>query len=171
MTRLSTPMMRQIESIPALYESINAAFEERARLLLSHEEILSLKRITLTGCGDSYCAAEIGRSFFEQLTDLDCYCKSSIDVARIIDKKQLLSKNGKTMLIGVSVSGAVTRVAEALARVKNIGAISVGLTGNPASLVGQNADNVLNAAIPPFELLRVYAHIAQAYLANALFHV
>lgn len=156
-------MMRQIRSVPALYAEINDMFEQQARSLLTRQEILTLRDVTLTGCGDSYCAAQLGAALLEQFTDLHCACKTSIDLART-DWLERTEDPKQSAWVGISVSGAVTRVAEVMKRARLHHGLSIAVTGNPESLVGTNADRVLHATIPPFE----FAPGVRSYCASVL---
>ena len=49
-------MVLQVESLPELIRSEFRELDRRVRLLLDHNEWLSVKKVVLTGCGDSYMA-------------------------------------------------------------------------------------------------------------------
>lgn len=157
-------MMRQIQSVPDLYQEINAPFRARACRLLEEKNIRDLSKLIFTGCGDSYCAAQIGAGLFERFTNLDCVCKPSIDLAWIDDIRTLSREDRAAALFGISVSGGVTRVAEALQRASRQHVTTVAVTGNPESLVGRSATHIIDAAIPPF----IFAPGVRSYCASVL---
>jgi len=158
------PMMRQVESIPALYREMNGEFEARAQRLLEDRTLLSLNNLIFTGCGDSYCAAQVGAGLFERFTDMRCVCKTSIDLAWIEDIRRWTSGERAAALVGISVSGEVTRIAEALLRVTQHNGTAIAVTGNQNSCVGRGGTHLLNIAIPPFP----FAPGVRSYCASVL---
>lgn len=164
MEREASPMMGQVGSVPALYQEVNGDFAARARRLLEDGELLSLRRLVFTGCGDSCCAAQIGALLLARFTGLPCTCRPSIDLAWWDDPSLFAREDGGAGLIGISVSGEVTRVAEALERMKRRQGAAIALTGNPDSAAGRSATHILHAAIPPFE----FAPGVRSYCASVL---
>ena len=60
-------MIAQVESLPELIRSEFDELDARVRRLLNHNEYLSVKRIVLTGCGDSHMASVASELAFEQV--------------------------------------------------------------------------------------------------------
>ena len=50
------PMIAQVNSLPEMIRSEFKALDRQVRLLMNHDECLSVKRIVITGCGDSHMA-------------------------------------------------------------------------------------------------------------------
>jgi secondary thiamine-phosphate synthase enzyme len=81
--------------------------------------------------------------------------KPPVTIAEMADaisgKKFLGYAPNNPLLIGVSNSGKVARLGEAIERVNQCGAFSLGLTGDPASLVGSKSQRIVHMEIPKFE--------------------
>lgn len=144
-------MARQIWSLPDLMAGQYQDLEPKVRQLLGTPEIYSLRRLTLTGCGDSFAACLAARSAFEQLTEIPVEVVPTVELSRHSALPGPGSVPNLPFLIAVSHSGQVARVFEAVKRVNAHGGLTVGITGNSASLLGQEADKILELDIPGFE--------------------
>ena len=144
-------MIEQVKSIPALLRETFQTLDDTARQTLHPELILSLKRIYITGCGDSHHAGLTTQLAFETLTGLPTTAATSLDFARY--KAGFLPQSGpKTILVvGISVSGGVARTFEAINMAKEAGATTISLTATPESRVGQAGEILFQAPDPPFE--------------------
>ncbi len=60
-------MQKQIESLPALIREQVPVLDMRVRAAFTHAELLAVKEIVLTGCGDSYFAGLGARHFFQRV--------------------------------------------------------------------------------------------------------
>lgn len=138
------------------------------------EEVLKkVRRILITGCGDSYVAAMAAvpafRKFGGRFGNTFTFDKA-IDVCRF----QSFAKIGgeSTMVIGVSCSGGPARVQEALRRANHYGCISLALTNNPQSPAAQEAKYSLIVNTPAFPnaspgLRNYYASLTGLYMLAA----
>ena len=145
------PMRRQVMSLPDLIETQYEDLEPKTRTVLSFQEIFNVQRIVLTGCGDSFAACMAEKYAFEALAGIPAEAVPALELARYYDEKQLGVDCRNPLVIAVSNSGNVSRVAEAAARARKHGAYVLGVTGHPESALGQNSDKVLHLAIPSFE--------------------
>lgn len=145
-------MVAQVDSIPQLIQKTFQTLDKTAKEQLSPELILSLKRIYITGCGDSHHAGLTTQYAFEKLTGLPTHAATALEFARY--RTGFLSSWAlKTnLVIGISVSGSVARTFEALQLAKNAGGTTLSLTATPDSRVGQAGDILFKAPLPPFEL-------------------
>ena len=75
-------MIAQVESLPELIRSEFDELDARVRRLLNHNEYLSVKRIVLTGCGDSHMASVASELAFEQLTGVPTDALTAMQAAR-----------------------------------------------------------------------------------------
>lgn len=151
MSNLDNAMRRQVYSLPELIRNQYADLEPKTRSILSFEEIFSIQRIVLTGCGDSHCAAMAVKHTFEELTCLDVEVVPALDLSRFYPDKKLGFAPKNPLVIAVSNSGGVARVGEAIQRAVKAGAFALGVTGNRESLLGQSVTRVLDLNVPSFE--------------------
>ena len=107
-----TPMMRQIESVPALMTELLPALRQKAAALAADAQLRDARKLVLVGCGDSYCAALAARPAFAELTGLDAEWPYAIDIARSYSRRALTRHPG-TVYVFISNSGAVSRMVEA----------------------------------------------------------
>lgn len=145
-------MIAQVESIPQMLRETFKSLDEAAKEHLSPETILSLKRIYITGCGDSHHAGLTTQYAFEKLTGLPSQAVTALEFARY--RAGFLSSWAlKTnLVIGISVSGSVARTFEALHLAKNAGVMTLSLTATPESRVGQAGEILFKVPLPHFEL-------------------
>ncbi len=104
--------------------------------------------IILTGCGDSYCAALAMQPAFEQLTGCRTVATRCINVSRHMTPDRFRSPEGPALVVGISCSGNVSRVTEAMMRAKELGADTLAVTFNPESPVGSAAGLSVSPQFP-----------------------
>lgn len=145
------PMVRQVWSLPDLIAAQYADLEPKTRHLLSTPEIFSLRKLYLTGCGDSFAACLAAREAFEKLARLPVDIVPAIELSR----HRALLPSGHAphdpALIAISNSGQVARVYEAAKRINHLGGFTIGVTGRRSSMLGQETSRILELDIPPFE--------------------
>lgn len=151
MSEFENSMVRQVKSIPELLANQYGDLEPKTRKVLTTPEISSIQRIVLTGCGDSHAAAMATKYVFETLTGIPTEVVPIIELSRFYSAKQLGFAPNNPLVIAVSNSGNVARIAEGVQRVVKLGGFVLGVTGNTASALGQSASRVLKLNIPPFE--------------------
>ena len=165
-----SPMHQQIDTLPDLVRAIVKPFDAAARRAFDFETCTAVKRIYLVGCGDSHHAPVGAELAFHQLTGLPTQALSSLPFSRYT--AGFLPETGpKTnLVIGVSVSGAVSRTIEALDMARQAGAVTVALTGNPGGPLGQVADHIFETAVPPLpdELAGMVVPGVRSYLASQI---
>ena len=149
--RLDSAMCRQARSLPELLRQQYEDLEPKTRLALTTPEIFSVQRIVLTGCGDSLAAGMAAKYAFETWTGIPTEVVSAIELSRFYPQAQLGFAPHNPLVIAVSNSGGVSRVGEAVQRCAKHGALTLGVTGNPGSLLGQSAHKLVQLDIPPFE--------------------
>ena len=144
-------MVEQIHSLPELMDQIYEPLDETIRRKIDHELCLSAKRFYIIGCGDSHHAALNTEFAFESLTKLPDDSMNSMTFARYTSG--LIPQTGpKTnIVIGISVSGAVSRTAEALRMGKQAGATTLALTATPDSPVAKAAEIMVDVPVPHFD--------------------
>jgi len=145
-------MLNEIESLPNLLEQIFNPLDEACRRTLNAELCLSLQRIYVTGCGDSHHAALATEFAFETLTLLPVETMTAMQFARYTSGFIPPINPQSSLVIGISVSGGVSRTAEALRMATQAGALTVALTANSQGELARNARMILDVPVFPFPL-------------------
>jgi glucosamine--fructose-6-phosphate aminotransferase (isomerizing) len=143
-------MIAQVQSLPELIRTEFDGLDARARLLMNHEECLSVKRVVITGCGDSHMAGIAAELAFEQIAGIPAEPMRANKGGRYAAPYKHSHYPHNPLVLGISVSGTVTRTREAVGLFKKYGAPTVAITGNPESPLAKLADRMLNCAIPDF---------------------
>ncbi len=148
-------MIRQVrlckESVVGVSESVSV---ESLKASVSNEAILRTSKVILTGCGDSYCAAIAAAPVFEAangVAGIDAVAMRNIEFTRYYDTYRGWWReegNAIPLVCGVSISGAVRRVAEAMERTNKYNGESVAFTDNPDSIVGKSAKHIVPLGVP-----------------------
>jgi glucosamine--fructose-6-phosphate aminotransferase (isomerizing) len=143
-------MSAQIHSLPQLLREVFPVIDERVRGALDHELCLSLKRILITGCGDSHHASLASELAFEALAGVPTEPLTAMQLARY--GAGFLAHTGPltNLAVGISVSGTVSRTAEALSMCQQAGATTLALTATPGSPVANAAEMALVVPLPEF---------------------
>ena len=144
-------MVGQVEGLAGDLRALTGPFGQQIRTLLTPLEWRSVKKVYLTGDGDSYhasCAAEMA---FEAIADVSC---EPISAQRFVDYgaawlRQVAPR--QTLVIATSASGGTQRVVQAIESAKEHGALTVALTGIPKSAVTQVADRSIVVELPQKE--------------------
>jgi len=126
---------------------------DRCRLAeaLPAEVASGIKRVIVTGCGDSYSAAGAMLLGLKKLSGIKkcnspdimdfCHYYSPIKVAKGFAMSEVL-------VISISASGGSERVAEALTKANDLGCESLLITCNPDSLCSRAAKHIFNVDTP-----------------------
>ncbi len=143
-------MIEQIHSLPELLNQIFQPLDDTIRRKLDHELCLSLKRLYVVGCGDSHHASLSTEFAFESLTRLPDDPMNSMLFGRYAAGFIPQTGPKTNLVIGISVSGAVSHTAEALRMGKQAGATTAALTATPDSPVGKAAKFIIDVPVPEF---------------------
>lgn len=144
-------MVSQVEGLAGDLRDLVAPFDQQIRTLLTPLEWLSIKKVYLTGDGDSYHAASAAEMAFETLADITT---KAISAQRFLDYGAAWMRQGsphQTLVIGTSASGRTKRVVQSLERAKENGALTIALTGTAGSDVTQVADRSIIVELPTKE--------------------
>lgn len=144
-------MVAQIHSIPELIRSVVRSYDETIRNTLDHNLCLSVKRIYLTGCGDSHHASIGSEMAFEHIAGIPTEALPSLQFARYTVDTIPHTEPGTNIVIGTSVSGEVSRTLEALLLARQAGATTIAMTATPGSRIGKAVDIMVNTTQPPFQ--------------------
>ncbi len=143
-------MLSQIHSLPTLIRESFQPSDDAARQTLDHALCLSAKRLFVTGCGDSHHASLSSELAFETLAGLPAEPMTALQFARYAAGFLPGGGPGMNLVIGISVSGEVSRTLEALTLARRAGAATVALTATPGSRVANAAEHVYLAQTTPF---------------------
>ena len=142
-------MIAQVQSLPELIRSEFDALDRRVRLMMNHDEWLSVKRVVITGCGDSHMAGVAAELAFEQIACMPTEPMRAMK-ARYAAPYKLSHFPRNPLVFGISVSGTVSRTREAIGLFRRQGLPTVAITGNPQSPLAQAAEKVLDCSVPDF---------------------
>ena len=141
-------MFGQVAGLADDLRRLTRPFEQQVRAVLTPSEWKAVKKVYLTGDGDSYhasCAAEMA---FEAIADVAC---EPLSAQRFLDYGAAWMRPAapsQTLVIATSASGGTERVVQAIERAKEYGALTVALTGTPNSAVTQVADRSVVVELP-----------------------
>ncbi len=141
-------MFGQVAGLADDLRRLTRPFEQQVRAVLTPSEWKAVKKVYLTGDGDSYhasCAAEMA---FEAIADVAC---EPLSAQRFLDYGAAWMRPAapsQTLVIATSASGGTERVVQAIERAKEYGALTVALTGTPNSAVTQVADRGVVVELP-----------------------
>lgn len=156
----SNVMLAQVFSLPYMIQSVLPVFERNVDEAFDLDLCRSTRRVFLTGCGDSHHAALAAELAIESLAGLPTEPMTAMQMARYAAEFTPPS----SLVIGISVSGEVSRTLEAILRARKAGATTIGLTGAPDSRIAQAADRSLLMPTPPFD----FAPGVRTYIATLL---
>lgn len=145
---LDNSLRRQSYSLPCLLEEQFDDLKKQADLLFTDEELKGIDQIILTGCGDSYAAGLTLRYELEKLTGITTELVTAIDFSRYYIKKRL---SEKTLVIIISISGNGARILEVVKKAGKSGAVTLAITRNRDSDIGNTAEKVFELHISRFE--------------------
>jgi glutamine---fructose-6-phosphate transaminase (isomerizing) len=144
-------MIGQVEGLAGDLRELARPFDRQIRTVLTPSEWKAIHKVYLSGDGDSYhasCAAEMA---FEAIADVAC---APLSAQRFLDYGAAWMRQAgpqQTLVIATSASGGTKRVVQAIERAKEHGALTIALTGTPASAVTQVADRTIVVELPQKE--------------------
>lgn len=139
------PIRRQVFSLPELLEEqLKSAFGPGLKELISMAEFFDVRKIILTGAGDSYAAALAMAPVIEKYCD--CF---GVQVMRAIEFTRFLSKGdigigepNSPLVIAISAGGGTARMVEVLKKANQLGAFSVLMTNKADSAAAREAKRI-----------------------------
>jgi len=144
-----SPLHQQVDTLPDLVREMIDDLVRRIRATFPKPLCGHLQRVFITGCGDSHHAALNAELAFEQLAGLPCEPQTAMQFGRYAADFLPETDKAGNLVLGISVSGQVSRTIEALALGRKAGATAVALTGDRKSPLAGAADRVLETAVPP----------------------
>ncbi len=147
---MTNSMLDQVHSLPGMIREMHQKLDDAVRTGLDHRLCLSVKRIYVTGCGDSHHAALGAELAFEALAGVPTEALTALQFSRYAALYMPESGPQTNLVIGISVSGEVSRTLEALLQGKIAGATTVALTATPGSRIAGAGDHVIWTTTPEF---------------------
>ena len=175
--------LRQIRTAPETVAAMGETMtEEVLRSAIPDEAIKRTNRVILTGCGDSYCAAIAAKPTFENVESSTSTgmvpgtrteAERCIEFTRYYDTYRRFWLSGENRVVplvcGVSISGAVKRVTEAMLRGNKYGAETVAFTDNFASEFAKAAKHVVALNVPPNKMCpNVTSYVCSSFALSHL---
>lgn len=118
---------------------------------LPSENAKKIRRVIITGCGDSYSAAGAMLLGFRKLSGLkDCNSPDIMDFCSFYTAQKICKGYAaeEVLFVGISFSGGSARVIEALEKAKAMGIHSLLITRTPGSKGAQAAEFTMDVATP-----------------------
>lgn len=145
-----TCQVRELESLAGIQADI--CFDpDKLRKVLKEETGKRIKRVILTGCGDSYSAAGAMLPGFKLLSGLrKCNAPDIMDFCHYYPDEKIRKgfRADEVLLITISFSGGSARVVDAIQRAEKAGAETLLITRHPESKGGQAAGHVFDVETP-----------------------
>jgi glucosamine--fructose-6-phosphate aminotransferase (isomerizing) len=157
-------MLAQISSLPDMIREVWPTFDRDAREVLDHSLCLAARRLFLTGCGDSHHATLASELAFESLAGLPTEPMTALQFSRYAVDFLPQGGLGANLVIGISVSGEVSRTLDGMQRARKAGATVIALTATPGSRIALAGDRFLPMVTPPFD----FAPGVRSYVATVL---
>lgn len=144
-------LRRQCFNIPVMCEEQIAGVMKGTAESVPAEVLKKIRRVIVTGCGDSYLAGIASIPAFKRYAGAFA---SHFSAVRCIEAARYMDYDGQqadeTLVIGVSASGGPARLVEALKNAKRKGFHTVIVTNHPESPCGKEAEYSLIVNTPEF---------------------
>lgn len=149
---------------PAFIEMLVGELTDENMAKVMPDRILRrIRRVIITGNGDSYAASLATREFNSRMFhDLEYQALRCIDVSRHYVFSTAHPE--ETLVIVISVSGGGARVTEAMRRAARKGCTTLAITGNPDSPMAREAEYILPIGLPKEKAFSP-AYQARTYVA------
>lgn len=162
----------QILSLPDLIRNVIPTYGAEAARMLDPELCRSVDRLFTVGCGDSYFAALATELAFEMIAGVPTEAQNAMTFSRYgVEFAAATSEEERrrAVVIGISVSGGVTRTIEAMLRARNRGLTTIAITGSAATSIAQAAGRALITQVPDVpNAAGVQVPGARSYFASLL---
>jgi glucosamine--fructose-6-phosphate aminotransferase (isomerizing) len=158
MAEQRSAMWEQIYSLPEMVGQCLPSFLDVAKAVVTPDLCAPLAQVCVVGCGDSHMAAVGTELAFHTLAGLRTRSTTALHFARYVvpflaegryPAPRERGQEGRTLVIGVSVSGEVARTVEAVRLARKAGAITAAVTGALQSRLALSAEHVLQTMVPP----------------------
>ncbi len=155
-------MLRESARLADDLRELAEPFDRQVRAALTPAEWTAVRKVYLTGDGDSYhasCAAEMA---FEAIAGVTC---EPLSAQRFLDYGAAWMRDpppDRTLVVATSASGGTRRVVQAIERAREHGALTIALIGTLDSAVALAADRAVVVEVPRRERSPGIAEVVDA---------
>ncbi len=146
-----TDQVKDLENLAAVQAELCFDLANLSHVL-NAETAKNIKRVIITGCGDSYSAAGAMMPGFKLLSGLSkCNSPDIMDFCSFYSQRKV-NKNytpDQVLVVGISFSGSSARVIEALEKANMLETETLLITRTPDSKGAHVAKHVFDVATPP----------------------
>lgn len=144
----------QIESMSELFlVQSERCFKEDVLLdIMSKEEYANIKKLIITGCGDSYTAGGVIAPILRDRIGVnECVVYDPMEFTRFLRKDDLVDNDSpeETLVLVISASGGTARIAEMLEKAKAAGVKNMLISNSTDSRASRVADMLYFLDTPP----------------------
>ncbi len=136
-------LLDEVRNQPRVIQGVLEASRERLRDALDPDKIRSVRRLYITGCGDSYYAGLAARFAMERWTGMAVEPIEAMEFSRY----HAATACTDSALISISNSGKAMRTVEAAAAATQHGLMSIAVTGNDQSPLADASRVILNQQV------------------------
>jgi glucosamine--fructose-6-phosphate aminotransferase (isomerizing) len=148
--KIVTPLHAALESLPVVALQTIPDLAGKCDELLSEADISGVRHLYITGCGDSYHAGVAASLVFQRFSALHTVSPlPAMQFARYQASFLPPPESGLSLVIGISVSGQVSRTAEALELARRAGARTLAITANLDGPLAEVAGLILSPPPSP----------------------
>ena len=137
----------EIEAISIQSRVVNEVIlrlEPQIEKVITADLASRVKKIYVTGCGDSHYAGVASRLAFERYTRIPTEALESLEFSRYV--VEYIPED--SLLFGISNSGQVSRSIESIILARKNGAYTIAITGYPEGPLARAADTSLIQTVP-----------------------
>ncbi|MGI5888131.1 MAG: hypothetical protein ACOX6J_01980 [Oscillospiraceae bacterium] len=169
-TKFTSPIREEVLSLPELSDaSTERCFgSEKLKGLMPISEIFDVRKIIVTGAGDSWVAGGAMLPVMKKYCDaMQVSVYNPIQFSRFVTKGDIgIGEPNSPLAIGISVGGGTARVAEVLEKANAIGACSMLITNNPESRCAKIAKKVFYVETPEYPYDKMIHPNIRSYFAS-----
>lgn len=141
-------LIRQARVSAEIAAAVDTAITEPLEDLLTLREIYNVRRVIILGCGDSWIAGYAAKPVFEGVANIETDVIRCIDFSRNLTSREIGDFPENPLVIGISVTGSASRLAEAMERATKYGAQTVAITNKPGSITASKCNHVIPFGLP-----------------------
>ncbi|MEI3174508.1 MAG: SIS domain-containing protein [Lachnospiraceae bacterium] len=149
------PLGNQVKSLPELVdEQVKRCFDEKKiQELISVAEIFDVRKIYITGAGDSIAAAGAFAEVIQKFAGVfHCEAIEPMEYTRFMTASDIgIGEPNSPLVIAISAGGGTARVREAILKTNELGAMSLLITNKKESASSAVAKKVFYLDVPPME--------------------
>lgn len=141
--QFSNPLGNQVMSLPSMVdEQVDYCFSDEVQQnIMTMAEAFDVRKIYITGCGDSIAAAGAVAPVVHRLAGVfQCEMVEPMEFTRFMMAGDIgIGEPNSPLVIGISAGGSTSRVVEAMRKANEMGAFTIALTNNGESAVAKEA--------------------------------